>query len=70
MENQAGLTLAYVFHLSPSGFIAVSADTDLPPVIGYSFLNNFMTENIWQNIGFSISTRGHAIKTCCYFPYS
>ncbi len=52
MGDESGSSLAYIFHLIPTGFIAVSADTDIPPVIGYSFMNNFITEDLWQNIGF------------------
>lgn len=37
-ENQL---IARVFHLDPEGFIIVSADTDIVPVYGYSFKNDF-----------------------------
>ncbi|MDP8241979.1 MAG: Spi family protease inhibitor, partial [Candidatus Celaenobacter antarcticus] len=33
--------LAYVYHLDPQGFIIITTDTDIVPVLGYSFLNNF-----------------------------
>ena len=33
--------LAYVYHLDPQGFIIVTTDTDIIPILGYSFLNNF-----------------------------
>jgi hypothetical protein len=35
------IPLLYVFKLSPQGYIVVTADTCLPPVIAYSFSNNF-----------------------------
>lgn len=35
-----GHTLFFIFELDPSGYIAVSADTDLPPVIAYSLTND------------------------------
>lgn len=38
-----GNTLAYVFLLQPSGYIVVSADTDLPPVIAYSEEGSYQT---------------------------
>ncbi|MEZ5196676.1 MAG: Spi family protease inhibitor [Bacteroidales bacterium] len=38
LENQP---LFYTFGLSPCGYVVISADTDLPPVIAYSFENNF-----------------------------
>ena len=34
-----GKALFYIFELIPEGFIAVSAETDLPPVPAYSFTN-------------------------------
>ncbi len=46
------ITLAYVFNLQPKGFIATSTDTDIYPVIGYSFLNNFSDLDIPENIGY------------------
>ena len=33
--------LFYVFELNPAGYIVVSAETDLPPVIAYSFESNY-----------------------------
>ena len=33
--------LFYVFHLQPRGYVVVSADFFLPPVIAYSFRSNF-----------------------------
>jgi len=45
-------TLSYVFNLQPEGFIAVSADTDIYPIIGYSFINNFSNQDIPVNIGY------------------
>ncbi|NQV17225.1 MAG: C10 family peptidase [Armatimonadetes bacterium] len=52
MKENDGSILSYVFQLEPVGFIAVSADTDISPVIGYSFRNNFVVEDTWQNIGY------------------
>ena len=36
-----GTILFYVFNLQPQGYIVVSADYNLPPIIAYSFTNNF-----------------------------
>ncbi|MCL5281979.1 MAG: C10 family peptidase [Planctomycetes bacterium] len=36
-----GTVLAYVMDLEPSGFVALAADTDLAPVIAYSFRSPF-----------------------------
>ncbi len=39
--------LFYVFELLPKGYVVISADTDLPPVIAYSFESNFeISENL------------------------
>ena len=46
------IILAYVFNLQPKGFVATSPDTDIYPVIGYSFLNNFSNLDIPENIGY------------------
>ncbi len=35
------LTLGYVYQLSPSGYVAISGDTDIFPIIAYSFENDF-----------------------------
>ncbi len=35
--------LAYVYGLHPTGYIVVSADTDLPPVLAYSFTSEYET---------------------------
>jgi hypothetical protein len=35
------LTYGYVFELNPQGYIIVSSETGLPPVIAYSFESNF-----------------------------
>ncbi len=43
-------TLAYIVNLSPQGFIVVSPDKNLPPVIAYSFLSNFPYEESRLNI--------------------
>ncbi|RKZ11132.1 hypothetical protein DRQ25_00455 [Candidatus Fermentibacteria bacterium] len=41
LENsQYESPLAYVFELSPAGYVITSADTDLPPVIAYSYTDN------------------------------
>ena len=52
MNNENDKTLSYVFQLNPNGFIAVSSNTDIYPVIGYSFLNNFSVLDIPQNTGY------------------
>jgi len=41
LRDDDGTVLAYVIDLKPRGFIAMSADTDIVPVIAYSFRNPF-----------------------------
>ncbi len=38
-NTETGTPLAYVFELSPAGYVITSADTDLPPVIAYASVN-------------------------------
>ena len=45
---------AYIFHLNPQGFIIVSANTDIIPIISYSFRNNFSLEETPENIALQI----------------
>lgn len=37
--------VAYVYNLEPEGFIAISSDSDIYPVIAYSFRNRLYTED-------------------------
>jgi hypothetical protein len=39
--NDQGTLLCYDFPLRPQGYIVVSASSDLPPIIAYSFTDNF-----------------------------
>ncbi len=44
-------TLAYIFQLAPQGFIIVSTNTDISPLIAYSFNNNFVMDDVQENTG-------------------
>jgi hypothetical protein len=44
------IILFYVFNLQPQGYIVVSADSNLPPVIAYSFTDNFQSDVSKDNI--------------------
>jgi peptidase C10-like protein/Spi protease inhibitor len=44
------IILFYVFDLQPQGYIVVSADSNLPPVIAYSFTDNFQSDVSKDNI--------------------
>jgi len=44
-----GTILAYIAELSPRGFIAISADTEISPIIAYSFRNSFPADENGKN---------------------
>ena len=48
--NDRGENLLYIFNLQPEGFVAVSADSDLPPVIAYSFNQILLNEERDENL--------------------
>ena len=54
LKNDDGKNLSFVFSLNPQGFIAVSTDNEIAPIIAYSFRNNFVNEDIEQNIGYQM----------------
>ena len=56
-DDQTGETLAYVLGLNPEGFIVVSPDTDITPVIAYSFKGNFPLEDFQDNVLLHMVTR-------------
>lgn len=41
IAGRNGNTLYYLFHLVPVGYIVVSCDSDLPPIIAYSYSSSF-----------------------------
>ena len=49
-ENTEGETLSYIANLTPFGFIALSADTDITPIITFSFKGNFPYDEDENNI--------------------
>lgn len=48
--DESGNILAYVLNLSPEGFIIVSADTDIKPIIAYSLKGKFSFSNRPDNV--------------------
>jgi len=50
LYSDKGQILAYVFDLKPEGFIVVTANTDLVPVIAYSNLSSFPWDEDPQNL--------------------
>lgn len=49
LHDDDGTLLAYVTDLKPRGFIAISADTDIAPVIAYSFRSSFPADQDESN---------------------
>ncbi len=49
-------TLAYIAHLDPQGYIVVSSDTDITPIIAYSYRSNFVMEDSALNIPLHLLT--------------
>jgi len=45
-----GKVLAYILDLNPGGCIVISSDTDIPPVIAYSFEGKFSMEDTPGNV--------------------
>jgi len=44
-----GIVLAYIIELEPRGFISTSADTDITPIIAYSFRSSFPPDGSRNN---------------------
>jgi len=54
-----------VFHvvkLSPKGFILISADNHIMPILGYSFENNFINDNMPNNIMYLFNLYGRELE--------
>ena len=50
LNSGNGELVGYVASLSPSGYIALSADTDIRPIIAYSFTDNFRWTETADNV--------------------
>jgi len=50
MIEENDQTIAYIFNLKPKGFIAVSSDNDVYPIIAYSFKNKLFMEDGEDNL--------------------
>jgi len=49
IRSDDGAVLAYIAELSPRGFVATSADTDIRPIVAYSFKNSFPPDEDRKN---------------------
>jgi len=55
IEKKAELSCYYVFHFNQGGFVIVSADNCMTPVLGYSFTHNYVAENQPPNVQYWFS---------------
>ncbi|MGB2865437.1 MAG: C10 family peptidase [Sedimentisphaerales bacterium] len=49
IRGDDGTVLAYITELEPRGFIATSADTEITPIVAYSFRTTFPSDNDIKN---------------------
>ena len=56
------MELYHIFHLTPVGFIIVSADDRSVPILGYSFENNYLIEGQPANIKYLMNSFKADIK--------
>ncbi len=54
-ETFGDLPLYYVFNINKNGFVIVSGDDNMTPVIGYSYESNFDASNIPENLQYWLS---------------
>ena len=48
--DEAGEKLAYVQQIDPQGFIIISADDEMEPILGYSLTHNFVWDDHPDNL--------------------
>ncbi|MBA7494122.1 hypothetical protein ES702_04695 [subsurface metagenome] len=49
-DADTGEVLIYILDLEPKGFVAISSDTDIRPVIAYSYYSDFSMEDPERNV--------------------
>ena len=54
--------LAYIAHIEPQGYIAVSADTDIEPIIAYSTEGDFVIDESHNNLPYLILKTDLALR--------
>jgi len=62
-ESEGTVPLYYIFNLSPKGFVIVSADDNIVPVIGYSYESNLDPAKMPVNLSCFMSEVRQEIKT-------
>lgn len=54
--SEKGITQLYIFNFSPEGFVILTADKRITPVVGYSLSNSFPVNNIPEHINSWLKT--------------
>ncbi|MHC4556220.1 MAG: C10 family peptidase [Planctomycetota bacterium] len=71
IRDDGGTVLAYVAELEPHGFIAMSANTDIAPIVAYSFRNPFPgdrdTNPLYRMLKEDMKRRAKALVECPEF---
>jgi hypothetical protein len=60
--EKLGVTLFYVFSVEPTGFVIVAGDTELPPVIAYSFASDLPTAEPERGILLGLMTTDLSLR--------
>ncbi|MBO7493465.1 MAG: C10 family peptidase, partial [Bacteroidales bacterium] len=61
-DTRAVTDCYYVFSMQPAGFVIVAADTRVKPILGYSYSNNFVVEDMPDNIHYWLDNYKNQIK--------
>ncbi|UCC12692.1 MAG: C10 family peptidase [candidate division WOR-3 bacterium] len=64
-NDENASVLAYVFELTPAGYVIVGADTRLPPVIAYSYTDLCRDDRHTSNILFDLVQRDMIARLTC-----
>ncbi|HHE72671.1 MAG TPA: hypothetical protein ENL34_10375, partial [Chloroflexi bacterium] len=49
-DETTGTSLAYIFDIVPAGYLVVSTDTMIAPIVAYSYKSDFSWEDVAENI--------------------
>jgi hypothetical protein len=60
--DENSVNLIYVFQLEPEGFILVSGDDRVQPLLAYSFESSFLIENVPSNVSWMIDAYKKMVK--------
>jgi hypothetical protein len=61
-SDESGITLFYLFRLEPKGYMVITADDHLPPVLAYSFMDDFPEINSDKNPLLSLIRRDISLR--------